>query len=264
VSPKFSDMTAEEFSSKFLHRVEDGGNCTTFTKSNVNHNFVPNPNNWDWAAQGAVTPVYNQGQCGSADAFPVVEVIESYFFLEGNPLTQFSVQQLVDCASNNEGCNGGLFGEAYAYIEDCGLEEGSNYPYNGENGQCQYTPADVGVGLSGCQELNGETQLYSQLSAPHTGGPISVCVDASEWQNYQGGILTSCTNNIDHCALLTGYGSYGSSGGYWIVRNSWGSDWGQNGYIWIAIGHDLCGIGDYASIPNVAPPPKNPPQSCYV
>jgi len=81
---------------------------------------------------------------------------------------------------------------------------------------------------------------------------LAVCVDAESWQFYEGGVLTNCTSNtIDHCLQLTGYNNYGKSGSYWSLRNSWGEDWGMNGYIWIAIGNDLCGIGEYPSYPVV-------------
>jgi len=93
--------------------------------------------------------------------------------------------------------------------------------------------------------VEGETGLYKQAS---TAGPVSVCVDASSWSGYSGGILTSCGNSVDHCVQLTGYANYGGSQAYWIVRNSWGTDWGENGFIWIAIGQDLCYIGDYATV----------------
>jgi len=81
-----------------------------------------------------------------------------------------------------------------------------------------------------------------------SGGPVSVCVDASSWQNYQGGVLSQCGNDVDHCVQAVGYNNYGESGAYWIVRNSWGEDWGEQGYIWIEIGQDLCSIGDYATV----------------
>jgi len=95
-----------------------------------------------------------------------------------------------------------------------------------------------------------EQSLYAQLSVPN-GGPVSVCVDASTWQNYQGGVLTSCSDQIDHCVQLTGYYNWGQGNAYWNVRNSWGADWGENGYIWIAVGQDLCGIADYPTVVSV-------------
>ena len=128
----------------------------------------------------------------------------------------------------------------------------SDYPYtagNGQSGSCAFNSGEVVATVTGSSSVSGESGLYSQASSA---GPVSVCVDASSWQYYQGGVLTSCTNNVDHCVQLTGYANYGSSNAYWIVRNSWGSSWGENGFIWVAIGQDLCSIGDYATVVSAA------------
>jgi len=157
-----------------------------------------------------------------------------------------------------EGCDGGFYTSTYNYVENCGL---SAEPYVGES--CNYNVKNMVVGMSTYVNITGgESGLYKQLSAQKTGGPINVCVDASQWQFYTGGVLTSCTNNIDDCVQLVGYAKYGQSGSYWIVRQSWGPDWGENGFIWIAIGSNLCGIADYGTYPVISAPPKNPPSWC--
>jgi len=249
---KFSDLSAEEFARFYLMK--------NFTRSphklptaqpKKNKLFSPDPTNWDWFQQGVCTAIYNQGQCGSCWAFSATETIESAWALSGQNLQRFSIEQIVDCDNNDGGCNGGEPMNAYSYVQGAGgLEPFHNYPYTaggGNSGNCRYKQSLVmqGTGNFNPQPVNGEDGLYSQASQA---GPVSVCVDASSWQNYQSGILTSCGNSIDHCVQLTGYNGYGGDNDYWIVRNSWGTDWGVNGFIYIAIGNDLCAIGDSASV----------------
>jgi len=217
----------------------------------------PNPTTYDWNTCGVITPVFNDGQCGACWASTVVETVESYYALGGGHLTQLSVQQILDCDTTGEdqGCDGGFPDDAYKYIESAGgLESAADYPYisgEGESQSCKFNKQDVVTTVTSFSAITTETDLYKQLSSV-SGGPVSVCVDTTVWYNYQGGVLTSCTSNIDCCEQLTGYHGYGSNGSYWIVRNSWGANWGENGYIWIATGSNLCGIGDLASIATVS------------
>jgi len=249
---QFMDLTPEEFGQQYLN-FRPKANAVrppfkTEFKQTVN---APDPTNYDWSQAGVITPVYNQGQCGSCWAFSATETIESYWALAGNQLTQLSMEQIVDCDTTDSGCNGGEPTTAYQYVESAGgLDSYSSYPYTaggGQSGTCQFSSSNVVATISGYTPINGETGMYQQLSSG-SGGPISVCVDASSWQYYQGGILTSCGNQVDHCVQTTGYYNYGASNQYWNVRNSWATSWGINGYIWIAIGQDLCSIGDYATV----------------
>jgi len=256
---KFSDLTAEEHGKFYrmpnlkLSAFEKPApkNFSMPAKANV-RGCSPDPTNYDWNSCGVITAVYNQGQCGSCWAFSATETIESYFALGGGQLTQLSMEQIVDCdtAGEDQGCNGGFPSGAYQYVESAGgLDPLSDYPYTageGESGSCQFNKQEVAATVSSYASVDGESGLYSQSSSS-SGGPVSVCVDASSWQDYQGGVLTSCGEDVDHCVQLTGYNSYGQSGAYWIVRNSWGEDWGENGYIWVAIGQNLCEIGSYAT-----------------
>jgi len=252
------DLAPEEFAKFYLNK-----NMNSFIKSErsaAKSDFSkvwtsasapqgPDPTNWDWFTQGVCTPVYNQGQCGSCWAFSATETIESYFAIAGNALTQMSMEQIVDCDTTDQGCNGGFPENAYQYVQGAGgIETYADYPYTaegGESGSCNFNSADVVATVSSYQSINGETGLYQQAS---TAGPVSVCVAADTWQTYTGGVITTCDTSVDHCVQLTGYANYGSSSAYWIVRNSWGTDWGENGFIWVAIGQDLCDIGDYATV----------------
>jgi cysteine peptidase B len=251
---KFSDLTPEEFAGMYKMPNFDKENFPRlppkdFSKATPNvRGCSPDPTNYDWNNCGVITPVYNQEQCGSCWAFSATETIESYFALGGGQLTQLSMQQIVDCDTSDQGCNGGFPSSAYQYVQSAGgLDPLSDYPYTAEDGTCAFNAQEVVATVTSSNSVSGESGLYSQTSSS-SGGPVSVCVDASSWQDYNGGVLTSCGTNVDHCVQLTGYANYGQSGSYWIVRNSWGTDWGQSGYIWIQIGQDLCSIGDYATI----------------
>jgi len=254
----FTDMSKEEFASKYLmsnyKKAANPGPPANPPRANLTRFGFPegpNPNNWDWSSAGVTTPIYNQGQCGSCWAFSATETIESWFALGGGTLTQLSMEQIVDCDTSDNGCGGGNTQTAYQYVQTAGgLDTYANYPYIAGGGQaqaCQFPQGSTVATVSSYSSVSGETGLYSTASSS---GPVSVCVDASTWQNYNGGILTSCGSSIDHCVQLTGYYNYNGQGGTpaWNVRNSWGTGWGINGYIQIQIGQDLCAIGDDATI----------------
>jgi len=263
---QFSDLTTEEHG-KF-YRMPNLKNMLSKYEKPAPKNFSapakpnargcsPDKTNYDWNNCGVITAVYNQGQCGSCWAFSATETIESYFALDGGQLTGLSMEQIVDCdtAGEDQGCNGGFPSGAYQYVESAGgLDPLSDYPYTageGESGSCNDNKQEAVATVTAYNSVADETGLYTQTSSS-SGGPVSVCVDASSWQDYQGGVLTSCGESVDHCVQLTGYNSYGQSGAYWIVRNSWGTSWGENGYIWVAIGQNLCEIGSYATVVTAA------------
>jgi len=214
----------------------------------------PNPTNYNWVSAGVTTPIYNQGACGSCWAFSATETIESYWALAGHKLTKLSMEQIVDCDPNDDGCGGGWPYLAYQYVESAGgVDSYADYPYiagGGQSGTCQFSSSEIVAKVKSYKSISGEQGLYKQLAASN-GGPVSVCVDASSWQYYNGGVLQTCGTSVDHCVQLVGYANYNQNNAYWIVRNSWGASWGENGFIWIAIGQDLCDIGDYATVVTV-------------
>jgi len=252
---QFSDMSQEEFASKylmpnFMQNPPVAPPPKVFPPVNVAVPGAPDPTNYDWSQAGVITPGKNQGQCGSCWAFSATETIESYYAIASGTLDVLAPQQIVSCdtGGQDQGCNGGWPSGAYQYVESAGgMDAESCYPYTAEDGTCQSSQCTPEATVTSYSSVSGESGLYAQLSSA-SGGPVSVCVDASSWQTYTGGILTSCGNQVDHCVQLTGYYNYGQSGAYWNVRNSWATSWGINGYIWIAIGQDLCSIGDYATI----------------
>jgi len=199
----------------------------------------------DWVARGMTTPIKNQLQCGSCWTFSATETIESANLLAGKITTSkwLAPQEIVDCDTGGDGCNGGWPNQAMEWVISAGgLDTESSYPYTGQDGQCASSTGTIGATI---KSVNGpiatEPAMYQQLQS----SPLSICADAEPWQDYTGGILTAaqCSNSIDHAIQLTGYNP--SQGGYWIVRNSWGADWGEQGFIWLQYGQDTCGITSY-------------------
>jgi len=242
----------EEFKAQYLNFRPEAGYVKPAFKTEFKQTVsAPNPTNYDWSQAGCITPVYNQGQCGSCWAFSATETIESYWALAGNQLTQLSMEQIVDCDTTDDGCGGGNPSTAYQYVQSAGgLDSYSSYPYtagNGQSGPCDFKSANVVGKVKTFSAVTGEAGLYKHLSND-AGGPISVCVDASSWQTYVSGTIKTCGTSVDHCVQLTGYFDHGKAGAYWNVRNSWAADWGMQGYIHIEIGKDLCMIGDYATV----------------
>jgi cathepsin F len=240
---KFMDMTQAEFANIILMKKPINKNIPG--KVWKAQKLLGLPSSFDWRDQNAVTPVYNQGQCGSCWAFSVTENIESQWFLGGHTLTSLSMQQIVSCDTSDDGCGGGDPPTAYQYVMSAGGQEYySDYPYSGEDGSCQFNSADIDATLSNWQYVTQSEDENAMQSFLVSNGPLSVCVDAESWQYYQGGIITTssdCGTSLDHCVMITGYGTSESTN-YWNVRNSWGTDWGLEGYLMVQMGSDVCGI----------------------
>jgi len=257
---KFSDLTTEEFQQFYLMKnfVRSTPEMKNERKMDINYGFEL-PTDFDWSSKGAVTPVKNQGQCGSCWAFSATEAIESQWNLSGNPLPVLGPQQIVDCDIGNgdEGCDGGDTPTAYEYvIKAGGMETESDYPYTAEDGTCAFKSKEVVARIVNYTYVTvdkNETQMQYGLYAV---GPLSVCVDAASWQFYVFGVIGDvCGDDLDHCVMVTGFSDYEDDvwGTYqvWNVRNSWGADWGMEGYLYVERGGDYCGIADEVTIPLV-------------
>eukprot|EP01116_Phalansterium_solitarium_P012992 TRINITY_DN297_c0_g2_i1.p1 TRINITY_DN297_c0_g2~~TRINITY_DN297_c0_g2_i1.p1 ORF type:complete len:359 (+),score=118.31 TRINITY_DN297_c0_g2_i1:77-1078(+) len=251
---KFSDLTPAEFRGRFLTGYKKVDMSSALGASKVDIEVTEEaiagvPDTWSWVTQGKTTPVKDQQQCGSCWAFSATEGIESAWLMANNSQLVLSPQQIVSCDTVDQGCNGGDLPTAFAYVQKAGIETDADYPYTsggGDSGKCKYDASKVKVHISGFQyAVNNGTKNDSVLAiASYAQGPLSICVDASTWQNYNGGILKKhCGTALDHCVQLVGWGVQ-SGTEYWIVRNSWNTDWGLDGYIWIQknSGKDLCGI----------------------
>jgi C1A family cysteine protease len=268
---KFADMSPEEFASQYLnyrpaaHR--EGEKYTVFQPTQGLRGMTT-PTNFDWRDQGKVTAVKDQGGCGSCWAFSTTEGIETSWAIAGNPLTEFAPQQLVSCDDTDWGCRGGDLPTAYEYVMKAGgMASEQDYPYTSgtfpwRSGSCQSFTVSGGTVSKyeyatepcfGTCKGQDEDTLAKNVA---NGGAPSICVDASAWQDYTGGVMTSksCSStysSLDHCVQLIGYNGYGTSSGYWIVRNSWAEDWGEAGMIYLAFGN-TCGVADEAVLPVIA------------
>jgi len=215
------------------------------------------PTSFDWRDKGAVTPVKNQGMCGSCWAFSTVEAIESSWFLAGHKLITLSEQQIVDCDVNNgdEGCDGGDTTTAYQYVmKTGGLDTEANYPYTGEDDDCSFSKANVSATISNWTYVTTNSNETEMQVALVEKAPLSICVDAETWQFYIEGVIQIwCGNNLDHCVMIVGFEDYttffGETVPIWLIRNSWGADWGEDGYIYVERNKDLCGVADEVTLP---------------
>jgi len=259
---KFSDLTTDEFAQTYLNYRPADLAAERQSMPVVRSSQIRAPASFDWATKGAVTPVKNQGSCGSCWAFSAVETLESAYFLAGKGLHELSTQQVVSCDKIDGGCNGGDTVQAYKYMLKNALQTEESYPYTsgrtGSTGSCQANPSE-GLALMtnwtyatapcfGACNNQDEEDLANNLAST---APVSVCVYASSWQFYNGGVMTSnCPysyNVLNHCVQLTGLDTTKDGVRYWRLRNSWGTSWGEQGYIYTKIGTNLCGVADEAT-----------------
>jgi len=252
---QFADMTASEFKEHVSCTMEKKtGNAEVFTA----------PDDWtaptsiDWVEEGQVTPVKNQGGCGSCWAFSTTGAIESRSSIAGKGLTSLSEQNLVDCSTANSGCNGGLMDYAFEYVmTNGGLCSESSYPYTAVDGTCNGYSCTKYDPITSYSDVAVST---AALEAAVAEGPVAIAIEAdqSSFQYYGGGVLTAaCGTSLDHGVLVVGYGTDTYGGDYWKVKNSWGANWGESGYIRLCRncgangGDGECGILMSASYPIV-------------
>jgi len=213
----------------------------------------------DWRTKGAVGPVKDQGSCGSCWAFSTIASLEGAHARAASKYVSLSEQQLVDCSTSfgNQGCNGGLMDQAFQYLINAtkGDDTEVSYPYTATDGQCSYKPATVGATIKKYVDIPAQDET-ALLDAVSTAGPVSIAIQAADdFMFYDSGVYdsTECSSapeTLNHGVAAVGYGVDGSAA-FWIVRNSWGATWGEQGYIRMARGKNMCGLADVASYPVV-------------
>jgi len=243
---QFSDLTPEEFERIYLGYIHRPNS----QKNYADLSGIEAANDIDWTTKGAVTPIKDQAQCGSCWAFSTTGSTESANFLSKGDLKSVSEQQLVDCSGSygNQGCNGGLMDNAFKYYLGSGkgavLED--DYPYTARGGTCKASGKTIAITISKFTDVKQKDE--SDLQKSVTQQPVSVAVDARKWQSYHSGIFSGCGAlvQLDHGVLAVGY-----TDSYWKVKNSWGTSWGESGFIRVTYGKNECGIANAASYPTV-------------
>jgi cathepsin L len=250
---KFADLTSGEFKNVFL------GYKPELRRGEV-RTMVDIPNTYpsgslDWSQKGAVTGVKDQGQCGSCWAFSTTGSVEGAVAIKHGVLTSLSEQELMDCSwsDGNMACNGGLMDNAFKWVMQNGLCSESSYPYTATSSRtCKSTSCAMvaNTKITGYKDV---THTENALGAAVDMGPVSVAIEADQagFQMYKGGVFNGvCGKNLDHGVLVVGYGHDTTSNlDYWKVKNSWGTSWGEAGYIRMVRNQDECGIADEPSYP---------------
>ncbi|CAM8908871.1 unnamed protein product [Rhodiola kirilowii] len=281
---KFADMSNEEFRRKYLSKVKRPAKLRremTMAQEKEVHRILScdAPSSLDWRKYGAVTGVKDQGDCGSCWSFSSTGAIEGINKIVNGDLVSLSEQELVDCDSTNDGCEGGYMDYAFEWVvSNGGIDTEADYPYTGEDGTCNTTKEETkAVTIDGYEDVD---ESDSALLCATVNQPISVGIDGGtlDFQLYTSGIYngdcSSDPDDIDHAVLVVGYGSEDGED-YWIVKNSWGTSWGIDGYIYIlrntSSTSGTCAINAMASYPTKSssspspssspgpPPPPSPP-----
>jgi len=245
---QFADLTVEEFRSYghgYLPRNINDKRVHQ-EQADAPHLKVERPlASKDWRTLNAVTPVKNQGSCGSCWAFSTTGAVEGAHAIVSKTLVALSEQELVDCSkSGNMGCNGGLPSTAMQWIaSNRGITAGTSYPYTGRDGVCKSVLPPAVATIKGPIQVSSEAAMLNAVNL----GPVTVAVEADTqyFQFYSRGVFNDarCGTTLDHAVLVVGYNTDPTGGDYWIVKNSWAATWGNQGYIFIKRNVNMCGIG---------------------
>jgi len=258
---KFALLTQEEFKAKYLSPLNP---IRPANAPELRGSGKAVPDSFDWRDNKipVVTPVKDQGACGSCWAFSTTGNIEGQWALSTKQtVVSLSEQNLVDCdhhcmtyeneKSCDSGCDGGLPPNAYAYvIDNKGIDTEASYSYEGYDQSCKFKAATVGAKISNWTFVSKDEGDMAEVLISQ--GPLSVAVEADMWQFYIGGVFyLPCGTSLDHAVLLVGYGTetdvFFQTMPFWTVKNSWGDDWGTSGYIFVERGNGKCGINTYVT-----------------
>ena len=254
---KFSDLTHQEFTKTYLNLNYDALAIANFNPYKVKVSNIA-PDSFDWRDRGLVTPVRDQGSCGSCWAFSTVANLEGIYYKMKGQVVDLSEQILVDCDTLDSGCNGGLMEYAFTWLKENGIETEEDYPYTGKKGKCNADPSKyIDMKVTGYRKLGRSTSTWSPVDEEeikeflYETNPLSVALNANLLVYYTEGVLdvpaSQCpASGINHAVTLVGYGhDTESDKDYWTCKNSWGENWGESGYFRIKRGSGTCGINNY-------------------
>jgi C1A family cysteine protease len=254
---QFTDLTPEEFRAQYVGGLKakvGSYGCKSFSSGASGA-----PASIDWRTKGAVTSVKDQGQCGSCWTFSATGAVEGAWAISKGQLIDLSEQELVDCATGisygSHGCNGGTMEGAFKFIIENGQCSLSSYPYTAKDGSCQKcSPVSH---ITSCSDVKPNDQISLKAAVAQQPVAVAISADTRLFQSYSGGVITSssCYTSLDHGVLIVGYGTENGQD-YWLVKNSWSSSWGMDGYVKIAKSSStndpgVCGISMDPSFPTV-------------
>lgn len=253
---QFTDLTPAEFKAQMIRGLKapvGSFGCGSFSNSASGA-----PASIDWRTKGAVTTVKDQGQCGSCWTFSSTGAMEGAWAISKGQLIDLAEQELVDCAGlkyGSMGCNGGQMEGAFKFIIENGQCAASSYPYTAKDGSCHSCTAVAHA--SSCYDVKPNDQLSLKAAVAKQPVAVAISADTKYFQSYSSGVLTSstCYTSLDHGVLTVGYGEENGQK-YWLVKNSWGTSWGDQGYVKIARSDStndagICGIAMDPSFPTV-------------
>jgi C1A family cysteine protease len=259
---KFSDLTHQEFAKTYLNLNYDALAVANF-KPHIVKVTNAAPAAWDWRDKGYVSPVKDQGSCGSCWAFSTVANLEGLYYKKKGTMVTMSEQMLVDCDTYDSACNGGLMEYAFTWLqENGGIMTDTDYPYKGYKSSCRSDASKyVDMTITGYTKLGSSSSTWDPVDEEeikeflYETGPLAVALNANPLQTYSSGILdktsSQCpTSGINHAVTMVGYGT--AEKDYWIVKNSWGKSWGESGYFRIRRGNGTCGINCYITTATVS------------
>ena len=260
---KFSDLTFQEFSKIYLNLNYDAMAVANFNPYIVKVSNAA-PDAFDWREKGYVSPVKDQGSCGSCWAFSTVANLEGQYYKGKGKMVTFSEQMLVDCDTYDSACNGGLMENTFTWLkENGGIMTDADYPYVGYKQSCKSDPSKyVDMTITGYKKLGSSSSTWDPVDEEeikeflYETGPLAVALNANPLQTYSSGILDKTSSQcpisgMNHAVTMVGYGSE-SGKDYWIIKNSWGKSWGEDGYFRIRRGTGCCGINCYITTGLVA------------
>ena len=254
---QFTDLTPQEFREQYVGglKAEVGSyGCKTFSSTASGA-----PSSIDWRSKNAVTSVKDQGQCGSCWTFSATGAVEGAWAISKGQLVDLSEQELVDCATGisygSHGCNGGQMEGAFKFVIEHGQCSLASYPYTAKDGNCKSCSAVAHI--SSCSDVKPNDQVSLKAAVAQQPVAVAISADTMIFQSYSSGVITSanCYTSLNHGVLAVGYGTENGQD-YWLVKNSWGTSWGNNGYVKIAKSSStndagVCGIAMDPSFPTI-------------